>query len=134
MSIDVMRMIQLAAHRKLAKNVEVHVHADVAHHLLNKKRREILKWEDEGGMTVALNGKTSVSPELLEVHGFDNNGHEVPMTGGAPAAPSRGPERRDERDDRGDRDRGDRDRGDRGGRGRDDRGGRGGRGGRGRGR
>src|SRR5262249_15852568 len=65
MSIDVMRMIQLAAHRKLAKNLEVHVHADVAHHLLNKKRREILKWEDEGGMTVALNGKTGVSPELL---------------------------------------------------------------------
>jgi ribonuclease E len=121
--------------------VEVHVHADVAHYLLNKKRREILKWEDEGGMTVALNGKTGVSPELLEVHGFDNNGHEVPMIVGA-AAPPRAPDRREDRDERGDRDRdrsdrdrdrGDRDRGDRGGRGRDDRGGRGGRG-RGRGR
>jgi len=134
MSIDVMRMIQLAAHRKLARNVELHVHADVAHYLLNKKRREILKWEDEGSMTVALNGKTGVSPELLEVRGFDNNGHEVPMTVAAPV-PSRAPERRDERDDRGDRDSGDRgDRGGRGGRGRDDRGGRGGRGGRGRGR
>ena len=49
MSIDVMRMIQLAAFRKLAKTVEVHVHADVANYLLNKKRRELLKWEDEGG-------------------------------------------------------------------------------------
>src|SRR5262245_58805616 len=114
MSIDVMRMIQLAAHRKLTKNVEVHVHADVAHYLLNKKRREILHWEDEGGMTVALNGKTGVSPELLEVHGFDNNGHEVPMSVGTPA-PARAPDRREDRDDRSDRDRdrGDRDRGDR---------------------
>ena len=144
MSIDVMRLIQLAAHRKLAKTVEVHVHTDVANYLLNKKRRDLLKWEDEGVLTVSLNGRAGVSPEFLEVRGYDNNGHEVAVATAAPAA-SRGPERREERDDRGDRggDRGDRggDRGDRGGdrggRGRDDRGGGGGgrgRGGRGRGR
>ena len=34
-------MLQLAAHRKPATTVEVHVHADVANYLLNKKRREI---------------------------------------------------------------------------------------------
>ncbi|HJZ91025.1 MAG TPA: Rne/Rng family ribonuclease [Gemmataceae bacterium] len=131
MSIDVMRMIQLAAHKKLARTVELHVHADVAHYLVNKKRREILKWEDAGSMSVSIAGRAGVSPEFLEVRGFDNNGHEVSMTS-APPALGRAPERRDdqeERDDRGGRG----DRGDRGGRGRDDRGGRGGRG-RGRGR
>ncbi|HEX3148549.1 MAG TPA: Rne/Rng family ribonuclease [Gemmataceae bacterium] len=128
MSIDVMRMIQLAAYRKLAKTLEVNVHQDVAGHLLNKKRRELLKWEDEGGLTIALNGRVGVSPEFLEMRGFDNNGHEVPMSLATPT-PARVPERRDERDDRGN------ERGDRGGRGRDDRGGGGrGRGGRGRGR
>jgi ribonuclease E len=136
MGIDVMRMVQLAAHRKLARTVEVHVHTDVASYLLNKKRREILKWEDAGAMTVSVAGRTGVSPEFLEVRGFDNNGHEVAMTA-APAVGGRGPDRRDEREDGGDRDRDDRNdrgsRGDRGGRGRDDRGGRG-RGSRGRGR
>jgi ribonuclease E len=131
MCIEVMRMIQLAAFRKLARNVDLAVHADVAQSLLNKKRREILKWEESGGMTVSVSGRTGVSPEFLEIRGFDNNGHEVPMMAG-PQAPTRAPERNEERDDRGNRgDRGDR--GDRGGRGRDDRGGRG-RGGRGRGR
>jgi ribonuclease E len=139
MSIDVMRMIQLAAYRKLAKTLEVNVHQDVAGHLLNKKRRELLKWEDEGGLTIALNGRMGVSPEFLEMRGFDNNGHEVPMALAAPVA-ARAPERREERPERGGGDRDDRG----GGRGRDDRGdrggpgggggGRGGRGGRGRGR
>src|SRR5262245_29767062 len=131
MCIEVMRIIQLAAHRKLAKTVELNVHGDVANFLVNKKRREILKWEDAGGLTVSINGRVGVSPEFLEIRGFDNNGHEVSMTS-APPALGRAPERRDdqeERDDRGGRG----DRGDRGGRGRDDRGGRGGRG-RGRGR
>jgi ribonuclease E len=129
MSIDVMRMIQLAAFRKLAKTVEVHVHTDVANYLLNKKRRELLRWEDEGGLTVSLNGRTGVSPEFLEIRGYDNNGHEVSVA--AAASAGRGPERREDREERGDRgDRG----GDRGGRGRDDRGGGRGRGGRGRGR
>lgn len=132
MCIDVMRIIQLAAHRKLAKTVELAVHADVANYLVNKKRREILKWEDAGALTVSINGRVGVSPEFLEIRGFDNNGHEVPMTAGAPS--SRPPERKEEREERGDRG----NRGDRGGRGRDDRGGGGGggrgRGGRGRGR
>lgn len=123
MCIEVMRMIQLAAYRKLAKTLEVSVHGDVANFLVNKKRREILKWEDGGGMTVAINGRIGVSPEFLEIRGFDNNGHEVPMTPGA--STPRPPERKEEREDRNDR-----------GRGRDDRGGGGsrGRGGRGRGR
>jgi ribonuclease E len=137
MCIDVMRMIQLSAHRKLARTVELAVHEDVAAYLLNKKRRELLKWEDAGTLTVSITGRTGVSPEFLEIRGLDNNGHEVPMAS-APQPERRG-ERRDDREERGERggDCGDRG-GDRGGRGRDDRGGggggRGGRGGRGRGR
>src|SRR5204862_280676 len=68
MSIDVMRMIQLAAFRKAAKTVEVHVHADVANYLLNKKRRDLLKWEDEGALTVSLNGRTVHAPPRRPVH------------------------------------------------------------------
>src|SRR5437763_13782602 len=73
MSIDVMRMIQLAAFRKLAKTVEVHVHTDVANYLLNKKRRDLLKWADEGGPTVSLNRRTGVSPEPPAVRGVATN-------------------------------------------------------------
>src|SRR5207245_597789 len=37
MSIDVMRLLQLAAHRKNVTRIVIKVHADVAHYLLNRK-------------------------------------------------------------------------------------------------
>jgi ribonuclease E len=121
MSIEIMRLFQLAAHRKTIRNLNAKVHIDVAQYLLNKKRREILQWEEIGQMQVAITGVTGVSPEFLELQGFDNNGNEVKVV---PVEPVRVvPERRHHNDrDRGGRG-GDRD-SRRGGRGRerDDRG------------
>ena len=103
MSIDVMRMIQLAAHRKLAKTVEVHVHADVANYLLNKKRRELLKWEDEGdadglaqraGRGVAgVPGDPRVRQQRARGHGGRPAGRRRPAPGAArgPRRPRRRP-------------------------------------------
>jgi ribonuclease E len=126
MSIEVMRLFQLAAHRKTIRSLIAKVHADVAQHLLNKKRKEILHWEEVGQMQIAITGMLGVSPEHLELQGFDNNGNEVKVV---PVEPVRvAPERRPP-DDRGG-DRGDRggDRGGGRGRGGNDRGRRGGRG------
>jgi ribonuclease E len=127
MSIEIMRLFQLAAHRKTIRTLNAKVHIDVAQNLLNKKRREILQWEEVGQMQIAITGTTGVSPEFLELQGFDNNGNEVKVLASEPprvAAPEprrqQGDRDRDrDRDDRGynDRDRGDRGRG-RGGRGR----------------
>src|SRR6476620_4389426 len=51
MSIEVMRMIQLAAHRAPAiAAIELTVNADAASYLLNKKRREIAALEERAGM------------------------------------------------------------------------------------
>src|SRR5207302_11012703 len=46
MSIDVMRMLQLAAHREGISRVQVSVTEEVAHYLLNKKRKEIGRPEE----------------------------------------------------------------------------------------
>jgi len=132
MSIEVMRLFQMAAHRKTIRTLTAKVHIDVAQHLLNKKRREILQWEEVGQMQVAITGLTGVSPEHLEIQGFDNNGNEVKVIPVEPARvqPERRPGGDRDRDRRGDRggrrgggrdrgDRGDRDRGERGERSRD---------------
>ncbi|MEZ6139864.1 MAG: Rne/Rng family ribonuclease [Zavarzinella sp.] len=105
MSIEVIRRIQLAASRKQARTLEINVHADVAHHLQNKKRRDLTHWEEVGQMQVSISGRTGVSPELCEIRGFDNNGVEVPVQ---PTVPQqKNPERRDQRrDDRPRQDRG----------------------------
>jgi ribonuclease E len=122
MSIEIMRLFQLAAHRKTIRNLTAKVHADVAQHLLNKKRKEILHWEEVGQMQLTISGALGVSPEFLDLQGFDNNGNEVKVI---PVEPARiaPPERRphDDRGDRGDRGGGrgrSNDRGRRGGRGR----------------
>src|SRR5262249_11475519 len=77
MSIDVMRLIQLAAHRPGIHRIQVKVHPDVAHYLLNRKRREIARLEENGEIQVAVTGTIDVSPEFMEFVCYDNNNSEV---------------------------------------------------------
>ena len=93
MSIDVMRLLQLAAHREIIQRIEARVHEEVAHYLLNRKRAEIARLEEAGGKQFFIQGKASVSPEFLEMTCYDNNNNEVKF---APyeEPPARSPRRR----------------------------------------
>jgi ribonuclease E len=130
MSIEIMRLLQLAAYRQNIRQLTAAVHPEVATYLLNKKRREILAWEEQGKMQVAVLGRPGVSPEFLEMQCHDANGTEVRLLPGEAAVrplPPRGNggrerDRDDSRRGRGGRDRDrdrDRDRGRGRGRGRD---------------
>jgi ribonuclease E len=77
MSIDVMRMLQLAAHREGIHRVQIRVAEDVANYLLNKKRKEITRLEESGTIQVNIAGAAGVAPETLEFVCFDNNNNEV---------------------------------------------------------
>jgi ribonuclease E len=79
MSIEVMRLLQLAAHRDYIARVEVHVTQDVANYLLNKKRKEIAALEASGTFGVQITGATGLPPETLEFVCLDNNGNEVKL-------------------------------------------------------
>jgi ribonuclease E len=79
MSIDVMRMLQLAAHRDHVHHVEIRVADDVANYLLNKKRREIARLEESGNIQVQIRGSTAAPPETLEFICYDNNNNEVKL-------------------------------------------------------
>lgn len=78
MSIDVMRMVQLAAHHENVARIDIRVSDDVAHYLLNKKRKEIAKLE-EREMQVNITGVVGVSPELLELTCTDSNNSEIKL-------------------------------------------------------
>ncbi len=56
MSLEAMRLIQLAATIEAVHRVEMTVASDVADYLLNKKRREIVALAGEGQMTVQIRG------------------------------------------------------------------------------
>jgi ribonuclease E len=77
MSIEVMRMLQLAAHRENVARISIRVSDDVAHYLQNKKRREIARLEEGGSIHVQIQGALAVPPETLEFVCYDSNNNEV---------------------------------------------------------
>jgi ribonuclease E len=78
MSIEVMRLLQLAVHRALVTRVEVQVHDTVAQYLLNRKRKDIVQLEEQTAKAVSVRSAgTSVAPEHLEFLCYDNNNNEV---------------------------------------------------------
>src|SRR5947207_3645227 len=79
MSIDVMRLLQLAAHKEAVSRAQVKVHASVADYLLNRKRREIGQLEESGNLQVTVAGLTGVSPETLELVCYDKHNNEVKL-------------------------------------------------------
>lgn len=79
MSIEVMRMLQLAGHRSDIARVQIRVAEPVAHYLLNRKRREIAQLEETGKMAVTILGGSCAYPETLEITCHDSNGNEVKL-------------------------------------------------------
>jgi ribonuclease E len=77
MSIDVMRMLQLAAHRNGVQRIQIRVAEDVANYLLNKKRKEITRLEESGGIQIGITGIRCGPPETLEFECYDNHNNEV---------------------------------------------------------
>jgi ribonuclease E len=80
MSIEVMRLLQLAAHRDNLLRIEAKVHEEVAFYLLNRKRAEIARLEEASSRQFFIQGRAGVSPEFMELTCFDSNNNEVKFT------------------------------------------------------
>ena len=77
-SIEVMRMLQLAVHREVIQRIEIRVHEEVAQFLQNRKRKDIVALEESGSKNVTIHSAgAAVSPEHLEFLCYDSNGNEV---------------------------------------------------------
>jgi ribonuclease E len=83
MGIEVMRALQLAAHRcPGGSTLTVTVCAEVASYLLNRKRKDITALEARASMEVTVEGKFGASPDLCELKCIDSNGMEVRLNQG----------------------------------------------------
>jgi ribonuclease E len=85
MSIDVMRLLQLAAHKDVVSRVQVKVHPAVAEYLLNRKRRDIGQLEESGGLQVTVTGMPGVAPETLDLVCYDKHNSEIKLLPSEPA-------------------------------------------------
>jgi len=93
-SIEVMRMLQLAVNREHIQRIDIRVHEESAKYLLNKKRKEIVQLEETGNKPISITSAgAAVSPEFLEFQCYDSNGNEVKFTLTV-EAPPRPPRRR----------------------------------------
>jgi ribonuclease E len=90
MSLDVMRLLQLASNRDNICEVNVHVADAVSQYLLNKKRREIAQLEENGKMSVTIVGTPGAPPETLDISCRDSNGSEIKVVLDAPTPTHRG--------------------------------------------
>jgi Rne/Rng family ribonuclease len=77
MSIDVMRLLLLAAHRDDIQRIHIRVQEEVASYLLNRKRKEITHLEETTGTQVVITAVPGASPEFLEFLCYDSNNNEV---------------------------------------------------------
>lgn len=83
MSIDVMRMLQRAAHRERVSRIQIRVAEDVANYLQNKKRKDISRLEESGNIQIHIIGVAGAPPETLDFECYDNNNNEIKLLSGA---------------------------------------------------
>jgi ribonuclease E len=81
MAIEVLRLLILASQHPRVARASVTVAGEVAGYLSNKKRRELARLEDEGGMTVQVFADKGVSPEHLVIECRDAEDREVRFPG-----------------------------------------------------
>jgi ribonuclease E len=77
MSIEVMRLLLLAAHKDNVARIGIKVAAEVAHYLQNKKRKEVARLEEGGNIHVQIDAALGAPPETLEFVCYDSNNNEV---------------------------------------------------------
>src|SRR6056297_903967 len=77
MSIEVIRTLALASKNPHIERVTIRVNDEVAAHLNNRKRREVMQLEDTGKMSVQILGSEALYPEHLEMDCRDGNGERV---------------------------------------------------------
>ncbi|MCO6458220.1 MAG: Rne/Rng family ribonuclease, partial [Pirellulaceae bacterium] len=79
MSIEVVRMLLLASQQPNIARVTVRVNDEVASYLNNRKRKEIMLLEEEGGMHVQILGSEGLFPEHLEMDCRSEDGQLIDL-------------------------------------------------------
>jgi ribonuclease E len=77
MAIEVIRKLIMCAQQPNVKRVSVTVEEEVAAYINNKKRRDLLKLEDDHNVQVVVVSREDLSPEFLKFECVDGNGRDV---------------------------------------------------------
>ncbi len=79
MAIEVVRILMMACQQPRAARITVRVNDKVAAYLNNRKRREVIKIEEDNNVTVQILGSEALFPEHLEIDCRDAEGNQIPL-------------------------------------------------------
>ena len=81
MAIEAVRGLSLASQYDAAQRIEVNVAPEVAEYMMNKKRREITRLEEERDVTIEIHAAQHAMPEFLQLKCTDAEGREIKVEG-----------------------------------------------------
>ena len=76
-AIEVVRLLLSSVHRESVSKITVEVHDRVATYLNNRKRKDLIRFEEENKVTIHINSRSDVSPEHLQIRCFDGTANEL---------------------------------------------------------
>ncbi|NIP84296.1 MAG: Rne/Rng family ribonuclease [Planctomycetales bacterium] len=79
LSLEVVRLLMLAAQTPKVAQIHVTVAEDVASYLNNRKRREIAHLEEDAGVSVEIFAKETSFPEQVDIECLDAAGRTLPF-------------------------------------------------------
>jgi ribonuclease E len=88
-AIEVVRLLLNSIHRENVGKITVEVHDRVGAYLNNRKRKDLIHFEDENNVTIHINSRADVSPEHLQIRCYDGTGSELKFAAPEPSKSAR---------------------------------------------
>lgn len=88
-AIEVVRLLLNSIHRENVSKITVEVHDRVAAYLNNRKRKDLIRFEEENDVAIHINSRADVSPEHLSIRCFDSTGSEAKFGSPEPSKSAR---------------------------------------------
>lgn len=76
-AIEVVRLLLNSLNRENLSKLTVEVHERVANYLNNRKRRDLISFEEGANVTIGIISRNDVNPEHLVIRSFDSSGGEM---------------------------------------------------------
>jgi ribonuclease E len=88
-AIEVVRLLLSSVHRDNVAKITVEVHDRVGAYLNNRKRKDLISFEEDNDVTIHINSRADVSPEHLQIRCFDSSSGELKFTVAEPSKSGR---------------------------------------------
>jgi ribonuclease E len=88
-AIEVVRLLLSSVHRDNVAKITVEVHDRVGAYLNNRKRKDLISFEEDNDVSIHINARGDVSPEHLQIRCFDASGGELKFAVAEPSKSAR---------------------------------------------